>query len=368
MGSADEKHMQIALALAEKGIGCVEPNPAVGCVIVRDGEILGRGFHEIFGGPHAEINALADCRENGFSPKGATMYVTLEPCCYTGKTPPCTEAIIAAKISRVVASTTDATEKVAGKGFEILTRAAIVVDVGLCQEQARQLNAAFFKYARTKMPWVIVKWAQSDDGFLSRTDGDRWITSSQSRQDVQRIRVRVQAILVGINTVIDDDPLLTLRSPEQKPLLRVVLDSKLRISIQSKLLQTISQSPVLIVTAKETLVEMTEKAKAIKKCGAEIFVVQSDDGRCDIRQVLNHLGKVGIQQVLIEGGRAVLDSFIGSDFADEGIVYISPEKLDSNGSVKISEKMRDFLEAIKKNGSSETIGPDIRIKGFCRRD
>ncbi len=365
MNRGDKRYMQTALALAEKGIGSVEPNPAVGCVIVKAGRIIGQGWHEIFGGPHAEVNAIADCCARGNNPAGATMYVTLEPCCHTGKTPACTDAIIAAGISTVIAAATDATEKIAGRGFEILRSAGIRVATGLCQEQSLLLNAAFFKYARTKTPWVIAKWAQSADGFLGRTDGKRWITSSPSRCDVQRLRSRVQAILVGINTVIADDPLLTVRLPRSRPLLRVVLDGNLRIALKCRLLQTISQSPVLIIVSGETLVTKREKADAIRSLGAEIFAVKADDGRCDLSEIAELLGKRGAEQLLVEGGREVLDSFISSGLVDEAIIYISSEKLGDTGSVKNSESMQRLLDTVQSCGVSSAFGEDTHVRYVC---
>jgi len=222
----DTEYMRLALDLAWKGIGSVEPNPAVGCVIVKNHKIIGKGFHKKFSGPHAEINALKSCKQ---SPAGATMYVTLEPCCHFGKTPPCTNAIIKAGIKKIAAATTDPTKKVNGKGFKILKKAGMKVITGICQNEAQILNAPFFKFAKTKKPWVIIKWAQSKDGFLARTDKKRWITNPKSRKNAHKLRRKVQAILVGINTVLADNPMLTARPDTGRQPLRVVLDSQLRI-------------------------------------------------------------------------------------------------------------------------------------------
>jgi diaminohydroxyphosphoribosylaminopyrimidine deaminase/5-amino-6-(5-phosphoribosylamino)uracil reductase len=256
MISRDEGYMQMALRLAWRGIGNVEPNPAVGCVIVKGNKIIGKGWHRKFGGPHAEINALKNCKK---SPRGATMYVTLEPCCHFDKTPPCTNAIIKAGIKKVVAATKDPTKKVNGKGFKILKIAGIEVKTGIYKKEAQLLNAPFFKFAKTKKPWVIIKWAQSKDGFLARTGQKRpphrrrvkWITNSKSRKDAQRLRKRAQAILVGINTVLADDPMLTARPDTGKQPLRVVLDSQLKIPLNCNLIKTVKKTPVVVFTTQK---------------------------------------------------------------------------------------------------------------------
>ena len=302
--------MQTALRLARKGVGHVEPNPAVGCVIVRDGKIIGRGYHRRFGGPHAEIEALRDCAAKGHDPAGATIFVTLEPCCHHGKTGPCTEAIIAAGIGRVVAAVGDPAAYVAGKGFARLRKAGIAVEVGLCGEDAARLNAPFFKFARTGLPWVILKWAQSRDGYLARKKAGkrRWISNAESRRDVHRLRRRCQAILVGVNTVIEDDPLLTPRPSMGKRPLRVIVDSRLRIPPSSRVLDT-REFPTLVVTTKQGLQNRTA-LHAIREQGAEIVAVPARQGRCDLRAILAELGKRNIQQLLVEGGPTILDCFV----------------------------------------------------------
>ena len=260
----------MALKLAARGVGSVEPNPAVGAVIVKDGQIIGKGFHKKFGGPHAEINALVDCRAKGLDPVGAALYVTLEPCCHFGKTPPCADALIEAKIARVVTAVMDPSPHAAGKGIEKLRAAGIEVEVGICEKEAALLNAPFFKFAKTNLPWVILKWAQSIDGKLAyanpAADG-QWLSNGQSRKDAHDLRRRVQAILVGIKTVIADDPLLTPRPSKGKNPLRVVLDVDLRMPHESKLLQTAKEFPLLVVTSHHSLKYREEIAHHIIRQG-----------------------------------------------------------------------------------------------------
>ena len=228
MSSQDEKYMQVALKLAQRGIGSVEPNPAVGAIIVKANQIIGKGWHKKFGAPHAEINALADCKTLAVSPQAATMYVTLEPCCHQGKTAPCTDAIIAAKLAKVVVATIDPSEQAAGRGIEQLRSAGIGVQTGVCETQAKLLNAPFIKFAATGRCWVVLKWAQSIDGKMAwadKTGGRRWIANEQSRKDVHKLRRCVGAILVGINTVLADNPLLTVRPSSARQPVRAILDS-----------------------------------------------------------------------------------------------------------------------------------------------
>jgi diaminohydroxyphosphoribosylaminopyrimidine deaminase/5-amino-6-(5-phosphoribosylamino)uracil reductase len=348
--------MRLALELAAKGIGNVEPNPAVGCVIVKDNKIIGKGYHKKFGAPHAEINALKNCKK---SPAGATMYVTLEPCCHFGKTPPCTNAIIKAGIKKVVAAAGDPTSKVAGKGFKILKKAGIEVVCGICKNEAEILNAPFFKFARTNKPWVIIKWAQSKDGFLARTDKKRWITNSKSRKDVQKIRKKVQAILVGINTVLKDDPLLTARPDNGNQPLRVVLDSQLKIPVNCNLIKTAKKTPVCIFTT---------VSKKIKVKGVETIKVGKYKGKINLKAVLAEFGKRNIQQVLVEGGQKIITSFLKQKLADEIVIYTSAEKLAKKGSVKSSEAMKKIYgRTIKTGRDKKRFDKDIRLTGFTKK-
>ena len=352
-------YMELALQLAHRGIGNVEPNPAVGAVIVKNGKIIGRGWHKKFGGPHAEINALSDCKKQGANPKGATMFVTLEPCCHFGKTGPCTEALIAAKLKKVVVATIDPSKHASGKGIRQLRKAGIKVDVGLCEGEARVLNAPFLKFASTGKPWVTLKWAQSADGFLARTDKKRWITNSKSRKDAHNLRRQVGAILVGINTVLKDDPLLTPRPALGKKPLRIVLDNHLRIPLNCQLLRTAQNVPLLIVTQTATLRTKAKKAKQIVGRGAEILACPVS--RSNLKFLLNELGKRSVQHLLVEGGPTVISSFLKANLADEVVIYVAPKILDAKGIADISGATNNLQLC---RAGIKHICCDIRITGL----
>lgn len=362
------KFMEMSLKLAAKGIGSVEPNPAVGAVIVKDGQVVGKGWHKKFGGQHAEINALADCKAKGHSPAGATMYVTLEPCCHFGKTPPCADSLIEAKIAKVVVAVVDPAPHCDGKGIEKLRAAGIEVEVGMCEKEAVLLNAPFFKFAKTNLPWVILKWAQSIDGKLAyanpKADG-QWISNEQSRNDAHDLRRRVQAVLVGINTVIADDPLLTPRPANGKNPLRIVLDVDLHIPHESKLLQTAKKSPLLVVTSHHSLKYREEVAHHIIKLGGQVLPLPMADGQCDLNAMLAELGKRQIQQILVEGGPTVIASFLKQNLADEVRVYIAPKILGAAGTASIAEAMAYVVNTLSlDNVAIQNFGSDICLSGI----
>ncbi len=362
--SADARFMQIALALAKKGIGKVEPNPAVGAVLVKNNKIIGKGWHRKFGGTHAEINALQDCKSKGATADGATMYVTLEPCCHHGKTPPCTDAIKKSGIKKIVAATKDPTKKVNGKGLKILKKAGIKIVTGICKNEAQNLNAPFFKFAKTKKPWVIIKWAQSTDGFLARKDKKRWITNSKSRKDAHKLRRKVQAILVGINTVLADNPLLTIRPDTGNQPIRVVLDSQLKIPLNCNLIKTVKKAPALVFTTNRN----NKKILLLKKKGAEVIAVPSVKGKCNLKTVLTKLAQRDIQQILVEGGATVITSFLKQGLADEVCVYIAPKILGSRGSVYITQPMAELNETVGLHYVDvKRFGDDVRITGFSKK-
>jgi diaminohydroxyphosphoribosylaminopyrimidine deaminase/5-amino-6-(5-phosphoribosylamino)uracil reductase len=353
----DEKYMLSVLRLAAQGLGKVEPNPAVGAVIVKSSQVIGKGWHKKFGGPHAEINALADCKKKGGNPKGATMYVTLEPCCHYGKTGPCTDVLIKAKLERIVVATIDPSKHANGKGIRLLRKAGIKVDVGLCRDEARILNAPFMKFAKTAKPWITIKWAQSADGYLAHTDKKRWITGSKSRKDAHNLRRQADAILVGINTVLKDDPLLTPRPSHGKKPLRIVLDSRLRIPLNSKLLATAKKFPVLIVSADSVL--KTKKAKQIIGRGVQLLGCPAT--RSNLKYLLGQLSRRGIRHILVEGGPAVIGSFLKANLADEIIVYIAPEILGSKGAADIEVGLKGTENLHLNFLNINRIGNDVKI-------
>ncbi len=391
MSSQDNKYMQMALKLAQRGIGSVEPNPAVGCVIVKSDQIIGRGWHEEFGGPHAEINAVGDCKTLGVSPADATMYVTLEPCCHQAKTPPCTDAIIAAKLAKVVVAMLDPSEHARGRGIEQLRNAGIEVQTGVCENEAKLLNAPFIKFATTGKCWVILKWAQSIDGKLAYADkaAERWISGRQSRKDAQNLRRRAGAILVGINTVLADDPLLTTRHvrslhrssaglpkeltsngacpSKDKKATRIVLDSYLRIPLDCKLLATANDAPVLILTSRRTVRTNTRKHEQITQKGAEVLIFPDTPGQSNLYFLLDELSKRGLPQLLVEGGPMVITSFLKEKLADQIVVYIAPKILGARGKIDISEPMAELSEAVGlQHVDTKRLGDDVCLTGLLK--
>ena len=288
----------------------------------------------------------------------------MNPAAISGKQAPCTNTIIKAGIKKVVAAIKDPTKKVNGKGFKILKKAGIKVITDICKNEAQKLNAPFFKFTRTNKPWVIVKWAQSADGFIARNDKKQWITGAKSRKDAHKLRRKVQAILVGINTVLADDPMLTARPDTGNQLLRVVLDSQLKIPVDYNLIKTAPKIPVLIFTTYKN----NKKKRLLMKKGAEIIPVPSTKGKCNLKSVLAEFGKRDIQQILVEGGEEVITSFLKQKLADETIIYTSTEKLAKNGKVKTSQSMKKLYNWLKKNYKEKRrFDKDVRLMGFIKK-
>lgn len=314
----DTAFMRRALQLAARGRGRVEPNPMVGCVIVHRGRIIAEGYHHRFGGPHAEIEALRHCRH---SPQGATAYVSLEPCCYHGKTPPCTAALVAAGVKRVVAAVRDPNPRVAGRGVRILRAAGIDVELGVLGSEAAALNAPFTKLVRQGRPWVILKWAQSVDGKIATRTGDsKWITDHTMRAHAHRVRGRVDAVLVGVGTARTDDPLLTCRvGRPRRVATRVVLDSQLRISPQAKLVQTARHVPTWIFCR-----HSARGAARLEAAGCRVHRVAADARGVSLTAVLNLLGRHQMTNLLVEGGGTILGSFFDQQLGDELHMYVAP--------------------------------------------
>jgi diaminohydroxyphosphoribosylaminopyrimidine deaminase/5-amino-6-(5-phosphoribosylamino)uracil reductase len=317
-----ESAMSKALQLAALGGGLVEPNPMVGAVVVApDGRCLGTGYHQKFGGPHAEVHAL---REAGDQARGAKLFVTLEPCCHHGKTPPCTDAVIAAGIQHVVVASSDPFPAVAGKGTAQLRNAGITVETGLLEAQAIALTAPFRKLVLRGLPFVTAKWAMSLDGKLAAHTGiSQWISNSDSRQIVHQIRGRMDGILVGIGTVLADDPLLTARPLGARIPHRIVLDSRARLPLTSQLVQTVSESPVIVFASDAA---PAERIDLLRKAGVEVLCLQPDAaGHPSILQILTELGSRRMTNVLIEGGSDVFGRFYDAGQIDEVHAFISPK-------------------------------------------
>ncbi len=369
MNNQDEKYMLAALKLAARGVGSVEPNPAVGCVIVKSVQIIGKGWHRKFGESHAEINALEDCKTLAADPAGSTMYITLEPCSHQGQTPPCTDAIIAARPAKVMVAAIDPSPHANGKGIELLRRAGIEVQVGLCEREARQLNAPFFKFTTTRKPWVILKWAQSIDGKAAYADTtQRWVSNELSRSDAHKLRHRVGGILVGINTVLADDPSLTVRPRTRRQPLRIVLDSRLRIPMRSKLLRNTKKAPVMIVSGRQAVEEHSTTVARINKKDAEVLALPAYSGHCEINLLLDELGRRRITQLLVEGGPKVIASFLKERLVNEICVYVTPKLLGAEGAADITEALAELTEAVGlDNVNIKQFGNDVRLSGLVKQ-
>ncbi len=312
--------MQRALELAAQGQGAVEPNPMVGCVISRGAEILGEGWHRRFGGAHAEVEALQLAGERA---RGATMYVTLEPCCHQGKTPPCTRAIMAAGVARVVAAMTDPFPQVAGGGLTELRAAGVEVQSGVLEEDARKLNAPYLKLLSTGRPWVIAKWAMTLDGKIATASGDsRWISCHASRKVTHQLRGRMDAIIVGRGTAAADDPLLTARPPGHRTAVRVVVDTRASLSSDSQLARTAREVPVLVAVSEEAAIGDRER---LQEVGCEVDLCAGETSRARLESLLNELGKRRMTNVLVEGGGHLLGSLFDARLVDEVHVFIAPK-------------------------------------------
>ncbi|MDL2231549.1 bifunctional diaminohydroxyphosphoribosylaminopyrimidine deaminase/5-amino-6-(5-phosphoribosylamino)uracil reductase RibD [Porphyromonadaceae bacterium OttesenSCG-928-L07] len=364
---SDVEYMRLAMELAENGKGFVNPNPLVGALIVKDGRIIGRGWHEYYGGLHAERNAFKNCTE---SAEGATMYVTLEPCCHYGKTPPCTEAIVENKIAKVVVGLKDPNPRVAGKGIEILRQAGIEVITGIEEDSLRKQNRIFLKYITTGRPWVVMKTAMTLDGKIAATTGDsKWVSGEESRHLVQKMRSEYMGIMVGINTVRLDDPMLNsrLEGNVRQPV-RIVVDSKASISAESKLLQSANEYKTIIVHTEQA---DSDRLAMIKSLGAETLLCDTNAGQVDIEDMLGKLGKQGIDSILLEGGGELNYSFIRTRMVDEVNAFIAPKYIggrDSKTPVEGDgiEKMADALEL--QDASVEVVGRDILVNGIISKD
>ncbi|WP_434631585.1 bifunctional diaminohydroxyphosphoribosylaminopyrimidine deaminase/5-amino-6-(5-phosphoribosylamino)uracil reductase RibD [Thermoanaerobacterium thermosaccharolyticum] len=359
-----EKYMKRALQLAKLGLGHTNPNPLVGAVIVKNGRIIGEGYHEYYGGPHAEINALKSAKEDV---KGAQLYVTLEPCCHYGKTPPCVDAIVKSGIKDVFIAMEDPNKLVSGKGIKHLKEAGLNVYTGLLKGEAEKINEIFIKYITTKKPYVILKSAMTIDGKIATNTGDsKWITNEKSREHVHKMRGYVMAIMVGVNTVIKDNPYLTARIDGFKNPLRVVVDSRGRIPLDANVV--IDKSAKTIVATTDMMPD--EKVKALKDSGVDVIVFDKLNNEVDLKKLMDMLGERGIDSVIIEGGGTLNYSALKEGIVDKVMFYIAPKIIGgSNSLTPVEGKGIDLIkDAIMiEKLDVKRFDDDILIEGYIKK-
>ena len=359
----DQEYMLRAIQLAKKGEGWTNPNPMVGAVIVKDGRIIGEGYHKKCGELHAERNAIASLTE---SAEGATIYVTLEPCCHYGKTPPCTEAIIEQKIKKVVIGSRDPNPKVAGKGAQILRESGITVVQDFMREECDCLNPVFFHYITTKTPYVVMKYAMTLDGKIAtKTGASTWITGEPARQEVQHMRHRYMGIMAGIGTVLADDPMLNVRVEGWKSPVRIVCDSSLRIPLDSQIVRSAKEYRTIVAYAgREENEEITEKIERLQAKGVDTVCCPDEKGQIDLKKLMTYLGNEGIDSILLEGGGTLNDSALRAGIVKEVHCFIAPKLFGGKNSKTPVEGIGIGLpsEALKlKCTDICRIGEDIRI-------
>ncbi len=357
--------MELALKLAKRAEGMTSPNPLVGAVLVKKGEIIGQGYHKRSGSAHAEIEAIDHAKKKGRAVKGATLYVNLEPCCHDKKrTPPCTGAIIKSGISRVFVATYDQNPKVSGNGVSVLREAGIEVDVGLLEQKAKEINKMFFKYITEKMPYVVLKLAATFDGKIATNSGDsKWIGSKRQREIAHQLRNKMDCVLVGINTVIKDNPSLNVRIKKRnisQPV-PVVLDGHLRISPDSNVLKV--HKRCIVVTSPGS---GERKKRALERAGAKILYSEVDDfGKLHLRSTMKQLADMEFTSVLIEGGSKVASSAINEGVVDQVVLFYSPVLFGGDGVSMISDlAVRDVNKAVRlKDVSIKRYGDELMIEG-----
>lgn len=367
MLKTDRDYMQLALDLAASALGNTNPNPVVGAVLVKNGVIVGTGLHRKAGEPHAEVHAFNMAGEHA---EGATLYVTLEPCSHFGKTPPCANLVVKSKVARVVVATRDPNPEVAGRGIRLIEDAGIKVDVGVLEEEAIKLNERFIHNMLTSHPFVISKFAMTLDGKIATQNGhSKWITGEEARGHVHEIRNKVDAILVGIGTVIADDPQLTtrLKTGDGKNPIRVILDSQLRIPLEAKVLNT-TEAKTIIVTSTSNV--DSEKAETLQEKGVTILFVEKKANRLNLEQMLDELYKLGITDILVEGGGEVNASFLREGLINKYLVYIAPKVLGGKNSKTpfLGEDLQSMDEAIELNFESyQQIGQDLYVVAYPKK-
>lgn len=366
MLKTDQEYMQLALDLAGTAKGYTNPNPIVGAVLVKDGVIVGTGLHRKAGEPHAEVHAFNMAGEHA---KGATLYVTLEPCSHYGKTPPCANLVVQSEVSRVVVAMMDPNPAVAGRGIQMIKDAGIEVEVGLLEEKARKLNERFIHNMLTNRPYVISKFAMTLDGKIATHTGDsKWITSNEARLQVHELRNEVDAILVGIGTVLADDPSLTTRLPEGrgKNPVRIILDSGLRIPLEVNVLNT-KEAPTIIVTKRNV---DQQKIPILEEKGVSFIFVSENETGIDLNELLDELYKRGITDVLVEGGAEVNSSFLNAGLINKYYIYIAPKIIGGRNSKspftgEDKEKMGEAIEL--KYDTVQQIGEDLCIIAYPKK-
>lgn len=367
MEANDRYYMQLALELAVQGRGRTSPNPMVGAVVVRDGHVVGRGYHARAGAPHAEIGALEEAGEQA---RGATLYVTLEPCCHHGRTGPCTEAVIAAGISRVVMAMEDPNPRVSGQGAQRLQAAGIEVARGVLEQEAQRLNEVFIKYMGTGLPYVILKTATSLDGKIATVTGEsQWITGPRAREFVHQLRDRYDAILVGIGTVLADNPSLTTRLPRgqgQDPV-RVILDTRARTPVGARVVTQASDAVTIIVT---TPGAPAEKVRQLREAGVQVLEMPGIDAGVNLPMLLVELGRRGITSLLVEGGARVNGSFIENNLVDKVYWFLAPKLIggDQAPGALGGRGLSALSEApVIEDISMHRFGADICIEGYLAK-
>jgi diaminohydroxyphosphoribosylaminopyrimidine deaminase/5-amino-6-(5-phosphoribosylamino)uracil reductase len=351
----DRRYMRIAIDLARKGLGQTSPNPTVGAVVVRLGRIVGKGYHRGCGLPHAEVNALRDA---GSRARGATMYVTLEPCNHYGRTPPCTGPIITSGIRRVVIAMKDPNPVTDGKGIRALMSRGIRVETGVLSDEARELNRPFIKFMQRGLPYVTLKMAQSIDGKIATRTGDsRWITAEDSRAYVHDLRRMSDAVMVGVNTVAADDPMLLARRSGTRQPARVIVDSMLRTPVGSRIFSTAGVSPVIVAAAKRA--GRAGAAKYIRK-GASVIFAKESGGRVDLRDLLKRLAGMGYINILAEGGGELAAGLIERDLVDRVLIFIAPKIIGGKGAITSVEGAgsRRIADAVDLHG--------LKVRRFSR--
>ena len=356
----DQNYMLQAIQLAKQGEGWTNPNPMVGAVIVKNGRIIGKGYHKKCGELHAERNAIASLTE---SAEGATIYVTLEPCCHYGKTPPCTEAIIEQKIKRVVIGSRDPNPKVSGKGIKMLQEAGIEVIEDFMREECDRLNPVFFHYITTKTPYVVMKYAMTLDGKIAtKTGASKWITGEAARAEVQHMRHRYMGIMAGIGTVIADDPMLNVRVEGWKSPIRILCDSGLRIPLDGQIVKSAGKYRTIVAYADS---ENTEaKRKRLHEMGVETICCPDENNQVDLKKLMKYLGEEGVDSILLEGGGTLNDSALRAGIVQEVQAFIAPKLFGGMNSKTPVEGIgvRFPSEAVKlKCTDICQIGEDIRI-------